>query len=277
MKAKEIYSNSIKSVKEQILKLHEEIHELRIVKNNMYSVLSKMSYELEQINVTMDYINKIQFDMTKQGSINFKSNGESLLKDLTTKEIYVKYINISNLILTKVHKYEVYSNIVKIDYISYMYIIDALGEGTAKGILLGDKFVFHKTLGSIVITRFPRTSGKPVVDWERSNNRKRELIANGIKPKSNNDDGTPWIIFREDDNYLGFNWDRAGINVKNGVYYSFKPTHFINTPNRLNTDIGKYCKTVTSTLNFNKIGNIQKMLHLAEIEPNINAIYSNGL
>lgn len=277
MKAREIYQNSINTIKKQIVDLTDEIHNLRKVKNDMYEMLINIPNGLNQINVKMDYIKKIQFDPSKEGSINIILNSENMLLDLTIKEIYIKYINISNSLITKCKLYNLLCNLVKIDYDSYYYILDALGTYISKGILLGDKFVFHKRLGSIVITRFPRKESKKVVDWDKSNKKKKELIEQGIKPKHNNDDGVEWIVYRDDDSYLGFNWDRAGITAKNGVYYSFKATSFINTANRINDDIIKMCSTINATLTCSEIGNIQKMLHLATIDPKINQIYSHGL
>lgn len=276
MKTQEMYQSSIENIKRQILKLIDEIHETRVTKNNMYEVLIQMESELKSINVSLDYIEKIQFDITQEGNININMKGENLLSDLTTKEYYVKYINISNSLLNKIKRYELLANMVNIDYKSYYYIMNQMGFHISKEILLGNRYSFERRLGSVCIARFPR-SDKKTVDWYKSNKKKEELLAKGIKIKQDNNDGEDWIVYREDEDYLGFTWDKGCINTKNGMFYSFKTTSFINTPSRKNTDIEAICKNIISTLNCDKIGNIQKMLHLAAIDPKINAIYSNGL
>lgn len=276
MKTQEMYQSSIESIKKQLLDLNKEIHETRIIKNNMYDVLIQMEKELKSINVNLDYIDKIQFNINQEANININMKGENLLSDLTTKEFYIKYVTVSNSLLTKIKRYELLLNMVEIDYKSYYYMMNQMGFYISKEILLGNRCSFERRLGSVCIARFPR-SDKKTVDWFQSNKKKQELIDKGIKPKQNNDDGEDWIVYRDDDDYLGFTWDKGGINTKNGMFYSFKTTSFINTPTRKNSDIAIMCKSIISTLNCDKIGNIQKMLHLATIDPKINAIYSNGL
>jgi len=277
MKTKQQYQNSVEKIQSKMLQLNAEIHKLRLSKNAMYALLKTMEDKLADINVKMEYVDTIQYNPDKKASWNYKLVGDNPNMNVTLKELFYKYVVTSNRILEYSRSYSILGSLRDIDYKSYSEIVNLIGEEISKGVLLGNKYLFKKTLGNITIGRFPKTPGKLTIDWARSNKNKQEILNRGGVPRLGDNNGENWLMYREDESYLAFNWNRDGIKIKNGVYYSFKATNFINTENRVNSDIQSQCRNISQTLNNDKIGNIQKMLHLSSISSEINSIYSNGL
>lgn len=96
-------------------------------------------------------------------------------------------------------------------------------------IIQGEILNLGNKLGTLQIRKINRYHS--AIDWGESNDRRQELVDQGIEPRTkDNPDGEDWFVYRDSDWYLRWSWAKrfrgSGIPLlKNGKCYAFYPTH----------------------------------------------------
>ncbi len=149
----------------------------------------------------------------------------------------------------------------KITYWMFKEVIARHNRRASDAIIFGSVFNLGSRLGQVFIKKIRRNYTKAVPDWGASQQRKAELIRQGITPKDQtHPQGEEWIIFYTDPWYLRWAWSKKRIcKVKNQTVYKFVPTS-----NRSKT---------AGDNSLGKLGNKGKLVLANRINPNLHTLY----
>ena len=270
MKKRENYNNFKISIEQKIHKAIDDIHIAIRNKNYIFKFLLKHEY----------IINEGGVDFEKLRSFN-KNTLNS--RYYINKEIIFTEDNILNDIIHSNLNTFVYLSFVKIDtllnYINYMTylhnmsyrvykeLIRGFNLSILETIIDGDNYNFGFGLSSIRIKRVKRKNNK-VVNWGESNKKRKLQQTTGGEGE--------WIIHHESPYYNFVYWNKALSNISNHIFYNFKVTSFINTPDR---NINNYYRSITSkdkVINDQFVGALQKVNSCIKFNPELVNIYLNN-
>lgn len=175
----------------------------------------------------------------------------------------------------------------RMPYITFNHFNTNLNLEMSKSILRGYSFPIglrKVNIGSIHIQRITRKfdeTGTPKdksVNWEESKKFKQALIDKGIAVynKDTCPDGKKWFIYHTDEYVYYINW-KVSIYIHKFIkFFKFKPTIFINTKNRLSSDIlDDFNTDVESIINNPKLGFANKLQLILKHDPSYGLKYNN--
>ena len=114
----------------------------------------------------------------------------------------------------------------KIPYWMYKEVITRFNKKASNAVIFGQALNLTNRLGYVLIKKIKRNYEKPVVDWGKSKQLKKELLDKGIKLWTKEDPtGEMWMVYHSDPWYLRWAWfkkDRC--RAKNNTVYKFEAT-----------------------------------------------------
>lgn len=256
------YYKFIDNNKARIRELNKKINVLVANKSESYKYLTDNIDAIKEI-VDIDlrkceeYVDNTYKDNMKSrnAALRFIKNNNDTAKKILVIAI-LKYCSI----LTNEHKYNEELNIrkdyLKLNYIQYKDIASKYYNKVHKVLLQGYAYKFSSKLGSFVINRWNLdNSAKPVIDYNESNKRKKELIAAGKKPYKEAEaryckehgleyNGVPYIVYKTMDKWYEFRF--IGRRETAPKYMEFQRTEYINAKFRGMTHqemADTFCKT----------------------------------
>lgn len=249
----EQYNHFITKQKSLFKSKLDEIHNLYVVANNLYKVISKNKIYLKFIGFNYNKIEKLN-NREELYLYDYKgSTFDEAPEILILKANVVTYSNILVKDIPKLKKeLEFLSLLIDLPFGAYVDLYSSINRSISAKLLRGKAYYFPKQLGGIQIFNMKRNFKKKVVDYGRSNKLKKQ----GLKK---------YIVFHLDDNYTAPKYIKETATVKNYKYYSFKFTKFINTKSRDRFKYYNECTNDEDIINDRKIGNWDKMLALIHL------------
>lgn len=159
-----------------------------------------------------------------------------------------------------------YNNIIEqikirkdITFVQYKEIIKAYYYKVQEAVLEGFAYSFSYGIGDVSIVRFKRSeNAKPIVDFNATNQKKKEIIAKGLEPYDKKKaeiyatrgmkyEGIPYIVYKTDN--VIYKIDFTGGNITRKYKYKFEHTEYVKKSLR---GLG-YKKVAESITNRNEI------------------------
>jgi len=167
---------------------------------------------------------------------------------------------------------------MRMPYNSFNCLNTAINLEMSKSILRGYSFKLGLgviRIGNIQVDRVERkfdSDGHPVdrsINWEESNKFKKALIDNGIKVynKETEPTGRKWFIYHDEPIIHYINWQISVCVNKFIKFFKFEPTSFINTKNRVISDVLDEDVDVEDIINNNKLGFSTKLNVILKHDP----------
>jgi hypothetical protein len=216
-------------------------------------------------------------------------NKESLVRSLIEADVdHPKYkmlaFKVRILIISNVRLFHntnrlAYYKSLKMPYLSFNYLNTAINNEMSKSILRGYDFnlgIGEVKIGVIGIDKIERKfdeTGLPTdrsIDWGESNKFKKTLIEQGIEPynKETAPNGKHWFLYHTEPYIYYINWRISMYAHRLIKFFKFDPNSFINTKNRLISDVlDEYNTDSEDIINNSKLGFSNKLNILLKHDP----------
>ena len=270
-----------KFCKDKIAELARELHDAYIVKNTYYEVLMSHSKILQgRLNYkVVNKLHRLEQENLTPAMLTITNNDKKLDGDFV---IYMQSLinQYKHICYTKIpelnYEIDIYNLLYSTPYAELIKIIRMFNNHVARYLLKGGITMLSKSLGFMGIQILKRPPNKFAINWKESTMYKRYLLENNRIPKSpDNPNGEPWLIAFTDDEFVHWKWNKHGCKIKNGTYYRFKASSFVQQGVRIG-NIERELHTPEDVIECKQMGNLQKSLMLSRKFDEFNKLYRHG-